>query len=277
MLADDLAAIEEQVGHADRLFQQAAGIVAQVEHQPLHVGILGHQVGQRRFGVVGGGLREGGNAQVSVIALHARFDRFHYNDFTRQGHIERRILAGADNSDGQLGIGLALHLGNGVIERQAEDRGAVDGGDIVAGFDACLLGGGVVHGGDDLDRAVLAGHFQADAAIRAARLFLQVGIVVVRQVVGMRVERGEHPFQGGIDQLLGIDRHDIVLLDDGQHIAEQLQLLVGIRARREGRLAGIGDSPDTQGDSGGAGKVNILHFILGGHTISLAYKSENMA
>ncbi len=201
-LADDLATIEEQVCDADRLFQQAAGIVAQVEHETLHLRILGHQVGQLRLGVVSGGFREGSDAQVAVIAFHARLDRLHDDDFACQGHIERLGLAGADDGDGQLGIGLALHFGNGVIERQAEDRGAVDGGDIVARFDASLLGRGIVHRGDNLDGAVLASHFQTDAAVRAAGLFLQVVIIVVRQIVGMRIERGQHAFQSGIDQLL---------------------------------------------------------------------------
>ncbi len=75
----------------------------------------------------------------------------------------------------------------------------------------------------------------------------------------MRIERAQHPFKRGVDQLLRIDRHNIVLLDDGKHIAEQFQLLVGIRSRRECWLAGIGHGPDAQGDSGGAGKINVLH------------------
>jgi hypothetical protein len=49
-LADHLAAVEEQVRDAHGLVEQAAGIVAQVEDQPLHVGVLGLQLADRGLG-----------------------------------------------------------------------------------------------------------------------------------------------------------------------------------------------------------------------------------
>jgi hypothetical protein len=68
-LADHLAAVQEHVRDGHRLVEQAAGIVAQVEDQPLHIGVLGLQVGDRRGQGVGGLLVEAGQADIAVVAF----------------------------------------------------------------------------------------------------------------------------------------------------------------------------------------------------------------
>jgi hypothetical protein len=47
----------------------------------------------------------------------------------------------------------------------------------------------------------------------------------------VRVERGEHAVDGTLDQPLGIDLLDVVLLDDRQDVGERLEVLVvGVRS-----------------------------------------------
>ena len=58
---DDLALLEELVGHADAFAEQSAGILPQVENQSLHVA---HLV-QRLLHFVLGGLLEAGDVHVA--------------------------------------------------------------------------------------------------------------------------------------------------------------------------------------------------------------------
>ena len=106
-------------------------------------------------------------------------------------------------------------------------------------------GGRAVHRRDDLDEAFFLRDLDAEAAELAAGLHLHVVEVVGGQVAGMRVERGEHAVDRGLDQLLGLDLLDILGADAFEDVAEQVELFVDrcdllglLRDQRAGDLRG---------------------------------------
>ena len=87
---DDLALLEEIVGDGDRLVEQAARVVAQVEHEPdqLVAGLL-LQVLDRVAQAEVGLLVEAGDPHIADIALEMRAHRLDLDDGARQRHVER--------------------------------------------------------------------------------------------------------------------------------------------------------------------------------------------
>ena len=173
-LGHHFAATEEHVGNADRLIEQAAGIVAQVKDQTLHIGVLGHQVLQGGGRLCGGLFVEGRDTQIAVVAFHPRLGGLHIDDFPNQLDVKGFGLAAHDR-EGQGLTRLAAHLFDRVIEGEAQKALAIDRGNIVARLQTRPRGGGVVHGRDDLHRALFAGHLNAQPAIFAARLIAHFG------------------------------------------------------------------------------------------------------
>ena len=119
--------------------------------------------------------------------------------------VERVGLLAGDGQGDRL-ADLAAHLLDRVVDAHAKDGLAVDGGDVVAGLDAGPGRRGAVDRRDHLDRAILAGDLDAEAAVFAARLVLHLAVGVGIEVVGMRIERGQHAVQRRLDQLLVVDR-----------------------------------------------------------------------
>ena len=66
----------------------------------------------------------------------------------------------------------------------------------------------------------------------------------------MRVQRGQHAVQGRLDQLLVVGLDDVLLLHDGEHVAEQFELSEGLCLGREGGRAREGHDPRAQGQGG---------------------------
>ena len=92
----------------------------------------------------------------------------------------------------------------------------------------------------DLDQAVLHRDLDAEAAELAAGLHLHFLEALGVHVARMRIERSEHAVDGGLDQLLFIRRLDIVGAHAVEHVAEQIELLVGIGIRRrDGAVEGL--------------------------------------
>ena len=116
----------------------------------------------------------------------------------------------------------------------------VDRGDDVARQDAGLGGRRVVDRRDDLDEAVLLGDLDAEAAELALGLDLHVLERLGVHVARMRVERGEHAVDGRLDQLGFVGLLDIVVADLVEHVAEQIELAIGV-----GR-GGVGGGADVR-------------------------------
>ena len=236
---DDLAAIEEGVGHADRLIQQAARVEPQVENIALEL-VLGDLRGNRldrRLQVVEGLLGEGGDLQVTDIVLGAEAHRANLDDVADDGDLQR--LLGAFTQDGQLDrrVDHAAHLVDRLAQRKPADLLAVDLGDQVSGKNAGAGGRGLVDRRDDLDQLVL--HRDLDA--EAAELSLGLDAHVLRglgiEIGRMRIERRQHPVDGAFDQRLLLGRRHILRAHTLEDVAEDRELLVGFRPGSVGGIA----------------------------------------
>ena len=69
------------------------------------------------------------------------------------------------------------------------------------------------------------------------------------EIVGVRVERGEHALQRRFDQLLVVDGGDVLALDHVEHVPEQFEHVIGLRPRlgvRLGHRADVGHGSGAQ-------------------------------
>src|SRR5690606_38523282 len=124
---------------------------------------------------------------------------------------------------------------DGLVQRQALDRGVVDLGDQVARLQAGAEGRRALDGRDDLDQAVFLRDLDAhadEAAGGALAEFLE-GLLV--EVLRVRVQPGDHAGDGVGDELLLVHRLDIVALDHAEHRGELLQLFQRQRRERAAR------------------------------------------
>ncbi len=188
---------------------------------------------------------------------------FSTRDFTDCTRITSRttvIFSGSSSPSRRMvsmidGIGRAAHLLDGFAERQALHLLAVELGDDVAGQDAGLVGRRVVDRRDHLDELVLHGDLDAEPEELAAGLHLHVLIVFGVQVARMRIERGQHAVDRRLDQICVIGLLDIVGADALEHVAEQIELPVGVGRRRGGAVGAaiLGDASRRQcaGESAG--------------------------
>jgi hypothetical protein len=103
--------------HGDGRIQQAARVVAQVEHQALEVRFLlvdllelGHEVVDRAF-------LELAQANPGVAGLdHLAANRLGANFFARDGDREGAVFVLAEDRQHDLGLGFAAHLLDGVVK-----------------------------------------------------------------------------------------------------------------------------------------------------------------
>ena len=151
------------------------------------------------------------------------------------------------------GVNRPLHLVDGLLEGQALNRVAVDIGDEIARHDAGLRRRRAVHRRDHLHQAVFHGDLDAEAAELAMRGFLHVAPGRLIHVTRMRVERRDHAVDGALDQLGVVGLLDIVGPDPLEHVAEQIELRIGVGVggrlgRRDPELgAGTGDEKGQAG------------------------------
>ena len=98
--------------------------------------------------------------------------------------------------------------------------------DEVARLNAGISRRSVVDGRDDFDEAFLLRNLDTKAAELATGLHPHVVEVILRQVAGMRVERGQHAVDRGLDQLLLVNLFDILRADAFKDVTEEVQLLI---------------------------------------------------
>ncbi len=224
---DDLIGLgQERRRDADRARQQAARIVAQVEHQALDVGLFGVQF----FGLFGqlveGVFLELADAQPGVAGLdHLGLDADDLDFAAVQRHDPRLVVAGPGNGERDLAADLAAHALDGVVGRHIAHGDIVDPGDQVARLDAGPERGRVLDRRDDLDVAVFVRDFNAHADELALHRFAHVAKRFLVEVHGVRVERGHHAADGFGEQFLVFDRLDVVGLDQAIHIGQLAQLV----------------------------------------------------
>ena len=230
-----LPLLQEEVGHRERLVEQPARVVADVEDQ--RRGALVQQVPQRLLqlalavlavaGAAGGGLVEvlqadvagvgaghevvGHRVQRDLVAEHRELQRLvvvlpHHRD------VHRRALGAAQ----------PLHR---VVDAHAAGVLALDLADHVAGADAQAVGGRALERRDDGDVPVHRLHGDPEAVVRALLPLLEGGVLLGLQEVRVGIERAQHLADGRGHQLVGLHLSRVALLDRAQDGGVQAQVL----------------------------------------------------
>ena len=202
---DDEAAVEEQARDVDGRREQAAGVVADVEDEPLRAGLynLDEGIFHRLVGV---GV-EAGEADVGVSAgrtlpRHA----LQIDGGPGDGDLHHFRLTLVDDAEHDDGVRGPAHLADYVKRRPAHDALSVYGEELVARAEAGFLGGAVRHGRER--EGVLVGvHFGADALIAADELEVLELVLLGRDVGGVRVVEGvDDAAHGGAGECEGVGR-----------------------------------------------------------------------
>ena len=118
---DDLAALEEGVGDGDRLVEEAARIVAQVDDVALDLVLADRrlQLVDRRLEAVEGLFVEGGDADVADRVLLARAHRLDGDLLADQLDVERLVDVRPLDRQRDRRVDAAAHLVDRVVEGQA--------------------------------------------------------------------------------------------------------------------------------------------------------------
>src|SRR5215204_7058843 len=135
---DDLAPLQERVRYRDRLIEQTARIVAQIDDEALQLvrRDLGLQIGDRLLQVLGGLLVDLGDADVADVVLRPRAHGPHADDVARDRYLDRLVLALAHDGELDLSGYRAAHLLDRLVQGETLHVLFVDLGDDVVGHDA---------------------------------------------------------------------------------------------------------------------------------------------
>ena len=262
-LRDDLAAVEEVVGNVDRLVEQAARVGAQVDDiaERMAAGRLVDR-DQRRLGLLGDVAGEGVDVDVADAVLDLPLHRTKLDPLAGHADIDRLVAAGPDDRELHVGARIALHLRDGLVERQAVDQLAVDVRDVVAGLDAGAPGRRVLGRRDHLHRAVFDRDGEAKAAVIAVGRGLELVEVARLDIGTVRVERGEHAVDRALDQRVVVDRVDVVRLHPLVDAHELLELLVIGRVRGSEGAGGHRNQGERSDERERGKKLGRLNFMV---------------
>ena len=176
--------------------------------------------------VLAGVLLELGHAHVAVARLeHLRLHALHADHVAHDRDLERLRLALAQDREPDGALRLAAHALDGVVQVHALHRRVVELDDQVAGLQAGAERRGVLDRRDHLDETVLHADLDAEAAELALRADLQLLERFLVEVGRMRVEAGQHAVDRLGDELLVLDRLDVVRLDRAEDLGERTQLV----------------------------------------------------
>ena len=118
---DHLAPRHEAARHRDRLVEQSARIIAEVDDKAcefLRRNFL-RDFADRLAQSIGGLLVEAGDPDIAdVAAIGVVADRAHPNDLAHDREIDRLVQALANDLDAYLAVGRPLHLAHGLFEGQ---------------------------------------------------------------------------------------------------------------------------------------------------------------
>jgi hypothetical protein len=179
---------------------------------------------------------------TDVAAFGMEADRLDLDDFALDRNVDRLVRALA--LDLQLGAGVdrSLHLVDRLLQGQALNGVAVDRGDEIARQDAGLRRRRAVHRRDHLHQAVFHRDLDPEPTELAMGGLLHVFPGRLIHVARMRIKRGDHAIDGALDQFGVVGLLDIIGPDALEHVAEQIQLRIGVGAgSRAGRCLGRPD------------------------------------
>ena len=236
------AARHEEVRHLERLIEEATGVPAQVDHEPL--GALGLQTAQRLGELLGGRLVELLDGDVGGVVLEhqGEGDRRDADGAAGELHLERLGHAGALEARLHLGPWGALEAAGDLVDAPTARGLRVDADDAVTLADASLLGGSVRIDLADHDGPFVVLDQHADATVEAAgggveHFELLGGVELGIGVLELRHE----PARGLLVQRGGVHGIDEPVADDREHLIEQ-------PGARSGRLFLDSERPSHHGD-----------------------------
>ena len=164
-----------------------------------------------------------------------RAHRAHADDVARDADLDRLLRALAHHAKLDLGVDRPTHLFDGLVQGQTLHRFLVEMGDDVVRHDAGLGGRRLVDRRHHLHEAVFHRDFDAETAEFAAGLDLHVTEALAVHVARMRIEAGQHAVDRGFDQLGVVGPLDIVGAHALEHVAEQVEVAIGVSRRRSAR------------------------------------------
>ena len=237
MRDDQLVLIEEHVRDRDSLVEQASGIAAQVEDEAVELGHVQHLQGGCHITICIFAF-ESGQTDIPDARPHEKCDVHCMagNLIARQSEVHRRILAFADHAH-------AYHRSLGPFEQISDFGGsqalgglAINYVDDVAWTNAGFRRGRAGHGSKDHGMVLTHADGHAHAVVFAALAFANQCELSRIEEGGVRVEHAQHSGNGAfIKSAIGVDRDGIVLLNDGEHAGQILDVLLQI-----GGIAGSG-------------------------------------
>ena len=151
-------------------------------------------------------------------------------------HREAAVLVLAVDGERDLGVRLAAHALHGIAQRQPLHHRLVDLGDQVIRLEPGAVGRRALDRRDHLHQAVFLRDLDADAHETARRAFAEFLERLLVEILGVRIQPGDHAGNGVADQLLLVDRFDVIALDHAEHRRQLLQFF-----QRQWRQGATGD------------------------------------
>ena len=253
---------QERGRHRDRSVEQAARIVAQVEHHALEVWLGLVDFLDLPGEIIHRPLLELRQADPGIARLdHLAAHRLRADFFARDRHRKAAVLVLAEDGEHHLGIGFAAHALDRIVQAQALDHGVVDLGDEVIGLEARAEGRRALDRRHHLDQPVFLRDLDADADEAARGAFAEFPERLLVEILRMRVEAGDHAGDRIGDELLLVDRFHIVALDHAEHRSELLHLLEWQRGHRATRDRLQGNSRERAGKCAYGNPAGNLEFM----------------
>jgi len=197
-----------------------------------------------------------GDAVAEVLRAHG----VHADLLARDVEVLRLRPALADDGHGDLGARPAAHALDGVRQLHVLRGQSVDLHDPITSVQTGAIGRRAFDGRDDGQHVVLQRDLDAEPAEGAGRLDLHLLVGVGIEERAVRIQAPQRPLDRAVDQLLGGDLVDVLVLYDRQDLREEPELLVGgarVRALAGDRAA----ERERQHDEQGADHKRLLHGI----------------
>ena len=243
-LVGELALFELSVGgdHGDVVWQkcgrqshcriqQTARIVAQVEHQALHLRVLFVHFFDLAGEVIHGAFLELGHPDPAVTRFDQfGFDRLGLDLFADDGDRESAVFGFAEDGQDHFGFGLTAHALDRFAQRQALERCVIDFGNQVVGFETRAVSWRALNRRDDFDDTIFLADFDANAYKSSGRAFRKLFEAFFVEILRVRVQAGHHAGDGFGDEFALVDRLDVIAFDHAENGRQLLQLFQGQRS-----------------------------------------------
>ncbi|CWS28492.1 Uncharacterised protein [Neisseria meningitidis] len=201
---DDCFRRQKRRRHADRAVQKPAGVVAQIQHQPLErfSFIFLYQLFCGGIDAFDRPLLELRHADIAVIGFdQVMADAFHFNNGTGQVDDYRLVGIFARQRQSNLRTRLAPHFLHRFADRHAACRNIIDFHNEIAAFHPRLFRRRVLNRRNHFDKSVFLPDFHPQAAKFAAGGLLYLGITFFIHIFGMRIQTGHHTLHRTFKQI----------------------------------------------------------------------------